>query len=88
MPVAFLTTDLSLRYRCSIGKPSPEQLVPAFHLDDRDQTLSEPRRHPHTRLGFALQLYTIRFLGTFLSDPTDVPASVRRVGREKNASLI
>jgi TnpA family transposase len=78
MPVTFLSAAQQERYGRFCGDPSPQQLARFFHLDDADLAFLQSRRSTHMRLGCAIQLGTLRYLGTLLEDPTAVPASVVR----------
>ncbi|MFO3664402.1 DUF4158 domain-containing protein, partial [Pseudomonas amygdali] len=79
MPVSFLSTTQRERYARYPETLSSEELARYFYLDDDDREWIATKRRDSSRLGYALQLTTVRFLGTFLEDPTAVPEAVLRI---------
>ncbi len=78
MPVEFLSDEQAAAYGRFAGDPSHAELERFFFLDDADRLRVKLRRGDHTRVGFAVQMGTVRFLGTFLLDWMITPLNVVR----------
>ena len=73
VPVEFLSDDLAGafgRFPLEVGQVTWERFC---WFSDSDLGLIRNRRGDHNRVGFALQLATVRLVGRFLTDPLDVP---------------
>jgi TnpA family transposase len=77
MPVDFLTEEQKANYAQFSAEPNEVQLARYFHLDENDLAFILNRRGEQNRLGFALQITTLRFLGTFISDISLVPINAQ-----------
>lgn len=78
MPVDLLTNEQYQSYAKYPATLTQDQLDKYFYLDDKDKKLINACRRDYNKLGYAIQLTTVRFLGTFLSNPIEVPDDVIR----------
>ena len=76
MPVNLITLAQKESYGRYAKPPTPDELARCFHIHDGDRALIIQKRGNHNRLGYALQLVTVRFIGIFLEDPLEVPPAI------------
>ncbi|MCP9213245.1 DUF4158 domain-containing protein [Streptomyces sp. NEAU-Y11] len=76
MAVEFLSDQQAAQYAAFNGAPSRAELERYFFLDDSDLEKVQAKRRAHNRLGFAVQLTSVRYLGRFMPDPRQVLAEV------------
>ena len=73
MAVDFLSDEQAAGFGGFPDEVSAEDLERFCWLDDADLSVVGSRRGMHNRLGFAVQLITVRVAGRFLTDPLAVP---------------
>ncbi len=76
MPVDFLSPTHRENYGRYPNDLTPEFIANYFFLDDQDREWIKSKRGQFSRLGYALQLTTARFIGTFYSDLTEIPYKI------------
>lgn len=76
MPTRHLSEAQRRQYGRFPASLAPDQLARYFHLDTADREIIAQLRGAHNRLGFAIQLGSVRFLGTFPETFADIPHSV------------
>jgi TnpA family transposase len=76
MPTRHLSDEQRQRYANFTAAPSPDQLARYFHLDRSDREIIDGLRGDHNRLGFALMLGSVRFIGVFPGADVEIPGSV------------
>ncbi|WP_018588449.1 DUF4158 domain-containing protein [Salinispora arenicola] len=74
--MAFLTDEQRRNYGTFTAVPDDGQLAGYFLLDRDARRRAMACRGARSELGYAVQLGTVRFLGTFLDNPEDAPAEV------------
>lgn len=87
MPVNFLSPTQHQNYVHYPNDLSPELIVSHFFLDDQDKEWIARKRSDSNRLGYALHLVTVRFLGAFINDLANIPLEVvARVASQINVT--
>lgn len=76
MPGVFLTQEQRERFGRYVETPGHEDLERYFYLSDDDLGVIGALRGRHNRLGYAVQLTTLRYLGAFPDDFTAIPEVV------------
>ncbi|MCF6768577.1 Tn3 family transposase, partial [Thiotrichales bacterium 19S11-10] len=77
MPVKFLTNEQINSYAAFPESLEDEHLAKYCYLDDTDKRLISDCRRDYNKLGYALQLVTVRLIGRFLPNPVEVPDAIR-----------
>ncbi|WP_436849652.1 DUF4158 domain-containing protein [Streptomyces avermitilis] len=75
MAVEFLSGEQA-GYGAFVGAPSRAELERYFFLDDADREAVRAKRRAHNRLGYAVRLTSVRYLGRFMPNPRLVLAEV------------
>ncbi|WP_340613297.1 DUF4158 domain-containing protein [Xenorhabdus thailandensis] len=76
MPVNFLSEEQRTNYGNYHGEMTKETLARYFHLDDFDRLNISEKRGEHNRLGYAVLLCIVRYLGRFPDLTAIIPGAV------------